>query len=191
MPQTIHRDTVPVPFHTEDGGKPEMVTIVAAPQSPWAKPVSQDPNSAPWLSQIAKIADKRRPDQGDPETLPPHLITEFLSLQDQENFPDEPGPTVEQTQWLARSLAHAYEENHTDQAWPVEISWDTAGAFVLYWRIGDRFIDLELNATNYDGILLVYNIEQADEAWKHPINMGCLNCWLNLAEMTISAAADE
>lgn len=168
-----------------------MVAIVAAPQIPWAKPVSQEPNAAPWLSQIAKIADKRRPDQGDLETLPPHLIEEFLWLQDQENFPDEPGPTVEQTQWLARSLARAYENNLTDQACPVEIFWDPNGSFVLYWRIGNRFIDLEFNADNCDGILLVYNIDQADEAWKHPINMGCPNCWLNLVEITVAAVTHE
>ncbi len=191
MPQTLHRNPFPVPFHTEDGDEPEMVTIAATTQSPWAKPVSQEPGTAPWLSQIAKIADKRRPDQGDPETLPPHLIQEFQSLQDPANFPDKPGPTADQTQWLACSLAEAYEHNQTDQAWPVEISWDLDGSFVLYWRIGNRFIDLELNADNYDGILLVYNIDQAEEAWKHPINMGCLSCWHNLAEMTISAAADE
>ena len=54
-----------------------MVTMVADPKSSWTKPVSQEPNEAPWLKQIAHIAAKKRPDIGDPETLPPHLNDEF------------------------------------------------------------------------------------------------------------------
>ena len=51
MPKTIRRNTVLVPFHTEDGDKLEMVTIVADPQSPWTKPAPKNPTKQPVSSK--------------------------------------------------------------------------------------------------------------------------------------------
>ena len=168
-----------------------MSAITADAESPWAKPVSREPNNATWLQQIASIADRQNPDQGDPEILPPHIIQDFRRLRAPETFPDDPQPAERHIQWLERSLAFAFADSRNDRALPHQISWSPDGNFLLFWRIGNRFFDLELNADNHDGILLAYNINQAEEAWERPVHLNCAGCWHNLAEMTLIAEQNE
>ena len=167
-----------------------MTTSFAEPQSPWAKPVSREPNAAPWLNQVARIAARKAPDVGDPEILPPHLNAAFRRLRNPKSA-DQPRPTELQVGWLERSLAAAFADTAQGGSLPREVSWDPDGYFLLYWRFGDRYFDLTLNAESHDGELLVYNIDQAEEAWEHPINLGCQSCWSNLAEMADIGAAHE